>query len=147
MSMYMTILLEDGEYAALPREMDSSGELVYGNAAVYYLDRLAELSSDLGLRDLQSFIVDDPEDEAEAREYLGVDGGAERSAGVPGEWHAPAEALQTVRGLIDRVKATPLSAAPDFDGNRDAILWDLRAYEKILEGAREKGLRFQFSAG
>jgi hypothetical protein len=158
--MYMTILLENGKYADLPPELDPSGELVYGNAAVYYLEPLSVLAAALGLKDLQSFIVEDPEDYAEALEGLAAEGAQEVLADVQrraaeaqqqAQWYPPAEALPTVRGLIAHLTTHPEAAAsqpdPSFAANREAVLWDLRAYEQILEEAQQQGLRFNFSAG
>jgi hypothetical protein len=94
------------------------------------LEWLDEAAAARGVRPLSDFV--EPEDR-------------ERAARV---WLDPALALPTIASLLAHVEAEEEGAVirpgPHYvhSASREALLWDLRCYESILEEARSRGDRF-----
>ncbi len=57
------------------------------------------------------------------------------------EWFSPAEGLQTVRGLLDAVRAVPPTGKRLKDA--ETVVHDLEELARCLEVAEEKGARFR----
>lgn len=155
MAYWLTIELEHGRLAPLPKAMDIAGEaLAYGTTVPHLLARLGEIARQLGLPPLDRFIYKDPtgfakiqaEAEAEANAVLASAMRAEISliAERP-RWHEPAAARQTISSLKEFLATNPhLVASPDPEVTAQWTLWDLEAYERILAEIEAQGIKFAF---
>lgn len=106
-----------------------------GKALLYYHRQIDELAERLDLIALSRFFSRSP---AAIAEYLREQGFERNLDELPEEeWFDPADALRTVRGLLDELRAGS-SAAPE----PEKIAADLEEVEKALIRAEAQGIRF-----
>ena len=168
----LSIELHDGDKQFyMPRD-DHSLEVdgtwvdpgMMGDGIPYAFDRIAEVCAALGVRDLKEFVLPEGlqaeiEELEEELEELEEEGGEENEVAelrsrilAVQPWHEPTPCLDTIRALIAELKGDLVqdpeevggAYLPDAVGLPRYFVWHLRAYEKILEEAEEKGWKFYF---
>lgn len=155
MAYWLTIELEHGRLAPLPKSMDVAGEhLAYGTTVPQLLRQLDRITQKLGVQPIDRFIYKNPqgylkilaEAETEANAVLASAMRAEISAlAERPRWHKPTAARQTISSLKEFVATNPhLLASDDSQDAAKWTLWDLEAYEQILTEIENKGLKFAF---
>jgi hypothetical protein len=120
-------------YIVLEKDVDFD-YFVNGKVLSRVEPQLAELAEELGVPSLMSFFSVSPE-EAEA-----FDIDLDEIEIPPAQWFDAVEGLRTVRALIDHLEGSPDSLA-----NTDAILRDLREYEKVLGQADAQKVRWHLA--
>lgn len=135
-----------------------------GDGIPRFFDRIGELCASLGVHDLQEFVLsenlqmDIEEFQEELEELEDEEEDGEEIAKLKAKilamqpWQDPADCLATVRALIAHLEGDlepdseePGGAyLPDSFDLPQYLVWQLRAYEKILEEAEAKGWRFYF---
>ncbi len=153
MSISMGIAFEKSEQSEhLLKKAGPRGD--YGQNLPRYLEAISQVCRELGLKDLQSFISQEPdvyEEALEVAEQYGYDEYAESFKEAIEEvkkkqkWFDAGEALATVRGVLRHFEERSKRGAkvPGMDG----VVSDLRAFERALEAARSTGVRFHFWVG
>ena len=112
----------------------------HGKALLFAQHHLEELARELGLPPLKAFFSSDP---AALSAYLleqGIAAAADEFAAE--EWYNPADALPTVRQLLDRLHDPPVGL-----GQVEKVRADLAAMANILAAAAEHGVRFHIATG
>lgn len=128
-----------GWYVLLEREMPGVAPATdSGKALLYYQRHLDELAVQLDLPRLSAFFC--PE-RSELVAYLREQGVTPGEVDLPSEdWFDAATGLETVRGLLDRLRADP-GEMPQVA----KIIADLEELERVLAPAAEGGVRFHLS--
>jgi len=131
-----------GWYVALEREVAGvSGVLPHGGRALLFAQHhLEEIARELGLPLLKEFFSSDPA--AVADYLLGQGIAADPDELAAEEWYDPADALPTVRQLLDRLRDPPVGL-----GQVERVRADLAAVEAVLEDAAAAGVRFHIATG
>lgn len=126
-------------YIATEKKIRGLDPFVNGKAVGHIEDAAMEsLCSAAGAKSLLGFISQDPEELADLLEGEDVEEG---EVELPAEeWYAPEEGLQLARGLV-RYLEQNAGALP----NTDAVLEDLREYERVFEKLVEKKVRWHFA--
>ncbi len=126
-----------GWYVALERELPGvSGSLPHtGKALLFAQHHLEEIARRLRLPPLKTFFSSDP---AAVAAYLREQGVESDPDDLTDEdWFDPAEALPTIRQLLESLGEPPLGL-----GQIERVRADLAAMETILIAAEEAGVRF-----
>jgi hypothetical protein len=129
-----------GWYVAMDRDFPGvSGRLPHnGKALLFAQHHLEEMTRAAGLPPLKAYFSSDP---AALADYLVDQGLAANEEDLAAEeWFDPADALPTLRHLIDG-----LSDAPAGLGQIERVRADLGAMEAILAAAAEHGIRFHIA--
>ncbi len=124
-------------YIVLDREMAGIDPFVNGKAVARESDRLAPVTQNLGLRDVNEFVSANPEDLLATAEELGIELPNEPP---PEAWFTPEEGLSWVSQLQNH-----LTANPNEVGDAEAILADLAEYHALLESAQANEARWHFA--
>jgi hypothetical protein len=150
MSISMCIAFEKSERAeGLLKRAGSAGE--YGQSIPRYLEAISLICRELGLKDLQSFVCQEPdvyEEALEVAEQYGYEEYAESFKDAIEEvkrkqkWFKATEGLATVRGVLHHLEEKSKHGAKD--PGMDGVLSDLRAFERALEAASTGGVLFHF---
>ncbi|HUF26525.1 MAG TPA: hypothetical protein VMM18_06025 [Gemmatimonadaceae bacterium] len=157
MPVHTRIRLELTGLAQLPPDFDPDEEgFVYGKAFASCQAALTEAARRLGVLPLQRFstneldlydeiehdVMRELEDDDEANEEI------ENQLNQRGNWHDAEDGLHTLVTLIAHFE-NGVGAETELAGGwrvRD-VLWDLRAFESILEAARANNRRFRIAVG
>ena len=155
MAYWLTIELEHGAIAPLPKTMDARSEgLVYGTTVPQLLSQLDRITKDLGVKKIENFIYKDTkgyrlllqEAEAEGNAVLASAMRAEiATLATQNRWHEPKVARQTIHSLKEFLAANPATlSSRDPQDTAKWTLWDLEAYDRILGDLECRGLKFAF---
>jgi hypothetical protein len=149
----MGMAFEKSEQAdALLERAGEAGD--YGQSIPRYLEAISEICRQLGLKDLQSFVCQEPdlyEEALEVAEQYGYEEYAESFKDAIEEvkrkqkWFKASEGLATVRGVLHHMEEKSKHGAKD--PGMDGVLSDLRAFERALAAASSEGVRFHFWIG
>jgi hypothetical protein len=131
-----------GWYVALEREVpEMSGALPHtGKALLFAQHHLEEMARAAGLPPLKAFFSSDPMAVAAYLLEQGIAADADELAAE--EWFDPADALPTVRQLIEDLNNPPVGL-----GQVERVRADLIAMTGILAAAAERGVRFHIATG
>ena len=126
-------------FVVLDREVEGLETFVDGKALSASEAALSKACAKLGVPDLWSFFSSNPDEMAEFLE--GEDLETEDLPALETEkWFSPEEGLQTVRALIQAIRAGEITA-----GESSGVEQDLREIERILLGASQGGARWHFA--
>jgi hypothetical protein len=149
----MGIAFQNSEQAdRLLKQAGAAGD--YGQSIPRYLEAISLICRQLGLKDLQSFVCQEPdiyEEALEVAEQYGYEEYAESFKDAIDEvkrkqkWFNATEGLATVRGVLHHLEEK--SKHGSKDPGMDGVLSDLRAFERALEAASSGGVRFHFWVG
>lgn len=153
MSISMGIAFENSEQAEqLVNAAGPAGD--YGQNMPRYLEAISEVCRELGLKDLQSFVCQEPdvyEEALEVAEQYGYEEYAESFKDAIEEvkrkqkWFNAGDALATVRGVLGHLEAEARAGLKD--PGVEGVISDLRAFERALEAASSNNVRFHFWVG
>jgi hypothetical protein len=131
-----------GWYVAFERELPViNGALPHnGKALLFAQHHLEEIARKFVLPPLKAFFSSDPRAVAAYLTEQGIAATADDLAVE--EWFQPADALPTVRRLIEALADPPIGL-----GQIDRVRADLAAMEKILIAAEAVGARFHIATG
>jgi hypothetical protein len=131
-----------GWYIALKREIPGVGGLLphNGKALLFAQHHLEEIARRLGIAPLKAFFSSDPMAVAAYLNEQGVETDLESL--TPEEWFDAAEALPTVRRLLESLTDPPVGM-----GQVDKVRADLAAMVTVLERAEVAAVRFHIATG
>ena len=131
-----------GWYVALERGITGvSGTLPHhGKALLFAQHHLEAITRELELPALKEFFSSDPAAVAAYLHEQGIEPDPEGLAAE--EWFDPADALPTVRALLDRLHDPPVGL-----GQVERVRADLTALAGVLAAAAEHGVRFHIATG
>ena len=124
-------------YIVLEREIDGLDSFVNGKAGARESDRLALVTTSLGLRDVNEFVSANPNDLAAMVEDFGAMLPFEPP---PEAWFAAEEGLSWVSQLRKHISASPNSV-----DDADAVLADLAEYRTVFDAAQANAVRWHFA--
>src|SRR5690348_4501512 len=131
-----------GWYVALEREVPGVGGVLphTGKALLFAQHHLEEMTRAAELPPLKTFFSSNP---AAVAAYLLEQGiAADEDELAVEEWYEPADALPTVRHLIDGLHDPPVGL-----GQVERVRADLTAMAGVLAAAAEHGVRFHIATG
>jgi hypothetical protein len=155
MTYWLTIEPEHGNIAPLPTSMDAQAEgLVYGTTVPQLLKQLDRITQELGVEGIDNFIYKDTKGYSRLLQEAESEGNAVLASAMRAEiatlatqtrWHEPKAARQTIHSLKKFVVTNP-QRLPGKDPQSTAkwTLWDLEAYDLILNDLEAQGLKFAF---
>jgi hypothetical protein len=130
-----------GWYVALERSESGPVALPQrGKALLFAQFQLEGIADELGLPALKAFFSSDPAAIADYFRRQGLE--ADADALPDEEWFDAADALPTVRALLERLQADP-RAVPQIE----KVTADLRAMEQALADAAARAVRFHIATG
>lgn len=124
-------------YIVLDREIIGLDPFVNGKAIARESERLAQVTKNLGLRDVNEFVSADPDELLSMAEELGVE---LPNAPPPEAWFAPKEGLNWTSQLESHLADNPHDV-----GNASAVLEDLAEYRNVLIAAETHAARWHFA--
>jgi hypothetical protein len=128
-----------GWYVLLERDvpgLDISAD--GGKSLLYFHRQIDDLSARLQLPPISGFFRPD---RAGVLAYLQEQGVEPDPDALPDEdWFEPEDGLDTVRGLLDQLRADPTSAP-----SGEKLIGELEEIERILGAAEREGVRFRLS--
>jgi hypothetical protein len=98
---------------------------------------LAVIANDAGVRQLMGFFSMSSEEFAAEIEQFNALAGAPEASPPEEEWFTAAEGLATVRALLAYLRAHPETVRRSVD-----VLADLESFERVLEEAEQRGIRW-----
>ena|SRR5438876_2383508 len=131
-----------GWYVALEREVVGVGGVLphTGKALLFAQHHLEEIARELDLPPLKAFFSSDPIALTAYLREQGIEANPEELSAE--EWFDPADALPTVRALLERLHEPPVGL-----GQVEKVRADLTAMAEILAVAAERGVRFHIATG
>ncbi|HEX4590711.1 MAG TPA: hypothetical protein VH120_12315 [Gemmataceae bacterium] len=131
-----------GWYVALEQEIPGVGGVLphNGKALLFAQHHLEEIARRLGFPPLKAFFSSDPTAVAGYLHEQGIAADPDELAAE--EWYDAAEALPTVRRLIESLNDPPVGM-----GHVDRVLADLSAMETVLDRSATAGVRFHIATG
>ena len=129
-----------GWYVALEREVIGVGGVLphNGKALLFAQHHLEEIARELDLPPLKAFFSSDPAALADYLRDQGIAADADEMAAE--EWFDPADALPTVRALLERLHDPPVGL-----GQEEKVRTDLAAMADVLTAAAERGVGFHIA--
>lgn len=155
MAYWLTIELEPGRLAPLPKSMDTEGNgLVYGTTIPQVLIQLDRITQKLGVTAIEQFIYKDTKVYTKLLKEAEAEGNAVLASAMRAEisilaerprWHEPSVARQTIHSLKEFLATNPhLLPGENPQDTAKWTLWDLAAYDLILADVEERGMKFAF---
>lgn len=133
--------MSESYYITLEQNLDEIDIMPSGKALAKMMDRIDEITDEIGVTRLSDFIGGESEDLSEIAEQEGWDlGGFGNSAGGS-SWFDAADGLDTVRALAGYIESDPESIK-----RAKALLEELKEFEKVLEIAQNHNVRFRLEA-
>lgn len=124
-------------YIVLDREIAGLDPFVNGKAVARESERLALVTQQLGLRDVNEFVSADPDELLAIAEELGVE---LPHAPPPEAWFAPEEGLNWTSQLESHLNNNPHDV-----GDACAVLEDLAEYRNVLIAAETHSAQWHFA--
>lgn len=128
-------------YITLEQNLDEIDILPSGKAVAKMMERLDEITDDIGVTRLSDFVGGEGEDLSEIAEQEGWDLGGFASSHGGAQWFDAADGLDTVRALAGYIESDP-----DSIKRAKALLEELKEFEKVLEIAQQHNTRFRLEA-
>jgi hypothetical protein len=131
-----------GWYVALEREIPGVGGVLphSGKALLFAQHHMEEITRRLDLPPLKAFFSSDPAAVAAYLTEQGIVSDPDEMADE--EWHDPADALPTVRRLLESLADPPVGL-----GQVERVRADLAAMEVVLIAAEAAGVQFHIATG
>lgn len=133
--------MSDSYYITLEQNLDEIDVMPAGKAVAKMLERLDEITDDIGVTRLSDFIGGDGEDLSEIAEQEGWDLGGFASSHGGAQWFDAGDGLDSVRALAGYIESDP-----DSIKRSKALLEELKEFEKVLEIAQQHNTRFRLEA-
>lgn len=124
-------------YIVLDREIAGLDPFVNGKAIARESERLAQVTQQLGLRDVNEFVSADPDELLAIAEELGVE---LPHAPPPEAWFAPEEGLSWIARLQSHLVDNPHDV-----GDASAVVEDLAEYRLVLTAAKTHAAQWHFA--
>ena len=133
--------MSESFYINLEQNLDEIDIMPAGKAMAKMMDRLDEITDEIGVTRLADFIANDGEDMSELVEQEGWDLGGFAATAGGAHWFDAADGLDTVRALAGYIESDPSSIK-----RAKALLEELKEFEKVLEIAQTNNVRFRLEA-
>lgn len=125
-------------YIVLDNDDPGFEVFVNGKALARKAEKLDDLASDLVVRQLSGFFSQNPNELRDFMEDLGAEVDQNE---IPGEeWFSAAEGLETVHALLAHYEHSAERLGED-----DALVQDLREFERVLTEAAQNGIRWHLA--
>ncbi len=133
--------MSESFYINLEQNLDEIDVMPAGKALAKMMDRLDEITDEIGVTRLADFIANDGEDMSELVEQEGWDLGGFAATAGGAHWFDAGDGLDTVRALAGYIESDP-----DSIKRAKALLEELKEFEKVLEIAQTHNVRFRLEA-
>lgn len=133
--------MSESFYINLEQNLDEIDIMPAGKAMAKMMDRLDEITDEIGVTRLADFIANDGEDMSELVEQEGWDLGGFAATAGGAHWFDAGDGLDTVRALAGYIESDP-----DSIKRAKALLEELKEFEKVLEIAQTHNVRFRLEA-
>lgn len=133
--------MSESYFITLEQSLDEIDIMPSGKAVAKMMDRLDDITDEIGVTRLSDFVAGDSEDLSEIAEQEGWDLGGFGASSSGAEWSDPGDGLDTVRALVGYIESDP-----DSIKRAKALLEELREFEKVLEIAQTHNVRFRLEA-
>lgn len=133
--------MSESYYITLEQDIDDIDIMPSAKALARAMERVDEITDEIGVTRLSDFIADEGEDISEIVEQEGWDLGGFSSSTGGEHWFDAADGLETVRAIAGYVESDPESVK-----RPKALLEELKEFEKVLEIALSHHVRFRLEA-
>ncbi|MFO1495577.1 MAG: hypothetical protein U1F26_13075 [Lysobacterales bacterium] len=133
--------MSESYYITLEQNLDEIDIMPSGKALAKMMDRIDEITDEIGVTRLSDFIGGESEDLSEIAEQEGWDLGGFGSSAGGNSWFDAADGLDTVRALAGYIESDP-----DSIKRAKSLLEELKEFEKVLEIAQNHNVRFRLEA-
>jgi hypothetical protein len=130
--------MSESYYIALEQDIDEIDIMPAGKAVAKMMDRLDEITDEIGVTRLSDFIGGESEDLSEIVEQEGWDLGGFGPSTGGAQWFDASDGLDTVRALVGYIESDP-----DAIKRAKALLEEFAEFDKVLEIARQHNVRFR----
>ncbi len=130
--------MSESYYIALEQDLDEIDIMPSGKAVAKMMDRLDEITDEIGVTRLSDFIGGESEDLSEIAEQEGWDLGGFGPSTGGAQWFDASDGLDTVRALAGYIESDP-----DSIKRAKALLEEFAEFDKVLEIARQHNVRFR----
>jgi hypothetical protein len=130
--------MSESYYIALEQDIDEIDIMPAGKAVAKMMDRLDEITDEIGVTRLSDFIGGESEDLSEIVEQEGWDLGGFGPSTGGAQWFDASDGLDTVRALAGYIESDP-----DAIKRAKALLEEFAEFDKVLEIARQHNVRFR----
>jgi hypothetical protein len=130
--------MSESYYIALEQDLDEIDIMPSGKAVAKMMDRLDEITDEIGVTRLSDFIGGESEDLSEIVEQEGWDLGGFGPSTGGAQWFDASDGLDTVRALAGYIESDP-----DSIKRAKALLEEFAEFDKVLEIARQHNVRFR----
>lgn len=133
--------MSESYYITLEQNLDEIDIMPAGKALAKMMDRLDEITDDIGVTRLSDFIAGESEDLSELVEQEGWDLGGFAPTAGGAHWFDAGDGLDSVRALAGYIESDP-----DSIKRAKALIEELKEFEKVLEIAQQHNVRFRLEA-
>lgn len=133
--------MSESLFVTLEQNLDDIDIMPSGKAVAKMLDRLDDITDEIGVTRLSDFIGGDGEDLSEIAEQEGWDLGGFGASTGGSVWFDAGDGLDTIRALAGYIESDP-----DSIKRAKALLEELKEFEKVLEIAQTNSVRFRLEA-
>lgn len=130
--------MSESYYISLEQDIDEIDIMPSGKAVAKMMDRLDEITDEIGVTRLSDFIGGESEDLSEIVEQEGWDLGGFGPSTGGAQWFDANDGLDTVRALAGYIESDP-----DSIKRARALLEEFAEFDKVLEIARQHNVRFR----
>jgi hypothetical protein len=135
------IAMSESYYITLEQDLDEIDIMPSAKALAKMMDRIDDITDEIGVTRFSDFIAGEGEDLSEIAEQEGWDLGGFGSSVGGAEWFDAANGLDTVRALAGYIESDP-----DSIKRSKTLLEELKEFEKVLEIAQAHHVRFRLEA-
>ena len=133
--------MSESYYINLEQPLDDIDIMPSGKAVAKMMDRIDEITDEIGVTRLSDFVAGDGEDMSELVEQEGWDLGGFAATAGGAHWFDASDGLYSVRALVGYIESDP-----DSIKRAKALMEELREFEKVLEIAQTHNVRFRFES-
>ena len=133
--------MSESYYINLEQPLDDIDIMPSGKAVAKMMDRIDEITDEIGVTRLSDFVAGDGEDMSELVEQEGWDLGGFAATAGGAHWFDASDGLDSVRALLGYIESDP-----DSIKRAKALMEELREFEKVLEIAQTHNVRFRFES-
>jgi hypothetical protein len=130
--------MSESYYIALEQDLDEIDIMPSGKAVAKMMDRLDEITDEIGVTRLSDFVGGESEDLSEIAEQEGWDLGGFGASTGGAQWFDASDGLDTVRALAGYIESDP-----DSIKRAKALLEEFAEFQKVLEIAQQHNVRFR----
>ncbi len=133
--------MSESYYINLEQPLDDIDIMPSGKAVAKMMDRIDEITDEIGVTRLTDFVAGDGEDMSELVEQEGWDLGGFAATAGGAHWFDASDGLDSVRAVLGYIESDPNSIK-----RAKALMEELREFEKVLEIAQTHNVRFRFES-